>query len=110
MSSADSAAAGFIRVPCSQCDRDDVWLTCNQCGRSDYFQLGEGVVHCECGAAYDHAVCTCGNPVPGAELLAVDAASGPLALADTEWAWGRIVAMVALLVTAAAIAVFLLLT
>ena len=105
-----TAPTGFVRVPCSSCGRTDVWLTCNSCGRSDYFAVAEGIVVCECSATYDHAVCTCGSSVPGAELLAVGAQDGPIALADTEWAWGRIAAMVALLVTAAGVTVFLLFT
>lgn len=80
---------GFIQARCPACDGDDVWLTCEGCGKSDHFRLAEQV-RCRCGATYDHAVCTCGEPVPLAHLHFVPFEDGPLALADLEVDWRRV--------------------
>lgn len=86
----DSSERGFIRVGCTSCSNPDVWFTCNTCSKSDHFAKHEAHVSCDCGASYDHGTCTCGSSVPFTDLVFVDAASGPLALADLEVAWGRV--------------------
>ncbi|MBN2800046.1 MAG: hypothetical protein JXX28_12955 [Deltaproteobacteria bacterium] len=90
---------GFVRVACPTCGSGDVWLRCDQCGVSDNFSLtGEGV-RCGCGAAYQHAVCTCGAQVGVDHLLAVPYDKGPLALAQTEVAWGRVVTLLVVMLS-----------
>ena len=99
---------GFIRVDCAACSAPDVWFKCNQCGKSDYFVLGDGKVTCRCGASYDSGVCTCGATVPFERLHAVSHQEGPLALADLEVAWGRIGLIVLGLLVVASTLAFLL--
>lgn len=91
---------GFIRVDCPACGNPDVWFTCNSCGKSDHFALHADHVDCDCSARYDHGTCTCGETVPFDRLRFVAYDEGPLALADLEVAWGRVVA-VAIVVLAA---------
>ena len=81
---------GFVRADCAACGDPDVWLTCNQCGKSDRFETNDGRIVCACGAAYDHAVCTCKQTVPGERLRWVEWRKGPPALADWEVDWARV--------------------
>lgn len=92
------AETGFIRVACQKCKNDDVWFKCNGCGKSDHFHVSDEAVHCDCGESYDRGNCTCGNEVPFADLQFVDGDAGPLALADLEVAWGRVAALVGVVV------------
>ena len=88
---------GFIRVDCQVCKNPDVWFKCNQCGKSDHFTFDGTTVVCSCGATYSHGQCTCGAHAPADSLRFVDAADGPLALADLEIAWGRVATLGVLL-------------
>lgn len=88
---------GFIHVHCATCSDPNVWFTCNACGKSDHFALNEGVVTCDCSAVYDRGTCTCGAEVPGTGLSFVAFDKGPLALADVQVAWGRVIALVLVL-------------
>lgn len=97
---------GFIHVHCSSCKDPNVWFTCNSCGKSDRFTLTDGIVICDCSAMYDRGVCTCGAEVPSSGLSFVDYDQGPLALADIEVAWGRVIALVLVLGGIVAGAVF----
>jgi hypothetical protein len=75
-------ARGFVRVNAP--GEDDIWLTCNACGKSDHFVLDD-LVRCDCGATYDHAITPQGTRVDMEGLTFVDYDKGPLALADLEW-------------------------
>ena len=68
---------------------DELWMTCEQCEKSDHFWLDEGV-HCRCGARYGFAVRPDGSQVPAAELAFVPFKQGPMVLADLEWSTVRI--------------------
>jgi hypothetical protein len=102
------SARGFIRVDCLACKNPDVWFKCDQCGKSDHFAFDGTTVQCDCGASYSHGQCTCGETAPPDRLRFVDAAEGPLALADLEIAWGRVATLgvvLAVLVAIIALAV-----
>lgn len=99
---------GFIRVDCPSCNSKDVWFKCNECGKSDYFTVGDAQIACRCGATYDSGVCTCGATVPFEHLVAVSHQDGPLGLADLEVAWGRVGLLVLGLVLVASTLFFLL--
>ena len=58
---------------------DDLWLTCQQCGKSDHF-VGD-VVQCSC-APYDHTVTPAGTRVEMSGLTLCPSSSP--ALADLE--------------------------
>ena len=88
---------GFVRVGCTQCNDDNVWFTCNTCNKSDHFLFSGGVASCECGATYDHGTCTCGATVQASDLSFVPFEKGPMALADLEYAWGRMALIAAVL-------------
>ncbi len=81
---------GFVRAVCAACGDDDVWLQCNGCGERSRFLRGEAEVRCSCGATYSHAVCTCGQQVPFAQLVSVPFAQGPASWSDFEVAWDRV--------------------
>ena len=85
---------GFVRVDCQACKNTDVWFRCDSCGKSDHFALEGGVATCDCGATYDRGNCTCGQTVPGENLVFVPFDKGPMTLADLEVAWGRIALLV----------------
>lgn len=85
---------GFVRVPSTD---GPLWMTCNECGKSDHFWLDQGIVRCRCGARYDHAVRPDGATVPVEELAFVPFKEGPMQLADVEWDPVRI-AMIAVAV------------
>jgi hypothetical protein len=72
---------GFVRVTAE--GEDDLWLTCQQCGKSDHFLVGD-VVQCSCGASYDHTVTPAGTRVEMSGLTFVPFEQGPMALADLE--------------------------
>ena len=72
---------GFVRVPSP--DGEPLWMTCEQCGKSDHFWL-DGGVRCRCGARYGFAVRPDGGQVPAAELTQVPFDQGPKHLADLE--------------------------
>jgi hypothetical protein len=74
-------ACGFIRVP--GLDGAPLWMTCEQCGKSDHFWI-DGAVRCRCGARYGHARRPDGGQVPVDQLTAVPFAEGPKHLADLE--------------------------
>lgn len=95
---------GFIRVPTSQ--PKPLWLTCNACQKSDHFFVRDGVVHCRCGASYDHAVRPNGEQVPASDLTFVPFTQGPRGLADLEWDPNRIAMLVAAAVMVVIIAGF----
>jgi hypothetical protein len=92
-----TTSTGFIHVHCATCSDPNVWFTCNSCGKSDHFELNDGVVVCDCSAVYDRGTCTCGAEVPASGLSFVENDKGPLALADVEVAWGRVIALVLVL-------------
>ena len=107
MATGGEVELGFVRAACTTCGRPDVWLTCNACKKSDRFRMSDDGVVCECGQKYDRATCTCGVPVPAAQLLWVEFTKGPLSLADWEWDRTRLafIAGGAILVVGAAVAV-----
>lgn len=75
-------ACGFVQVPA---DGDEqLWMTCDACGKSDHFWLDRHV-RCRCGARYDHAVRPDGVQVPVDQLRFVPFREGPMQLADLEW-------------------------
>ncbi|MCB9795748.1 MAG: hypothetical protein H6741_23890 [Alphaproteobacteria bacterium] len=82
---ADLEDRGFVKVDCASCGRDDVWLRCNNCEKSDHFVVDADGAHCACGADYDHASCLCGETVPKERLRFTPFAQGPMNLADLEW-------------------------
>ncbi len=84
-------ACGFIRVPVD--DGDPLWMTCEQCGKSDHFWIDD-VIHCRCGAGYAFAVRPDGSQVPLDQLTAVPFREGPMSLASLEWDPKRIAALV----------------
>ena len=95
---------GFVHAHCTACNDPNVWLTCNQCDKSDHFVVMEGVIHCKCGATYDHATCTCGERVEAAQLEWTPFTKGPMTLADLEWDYRRVALLfVALFVAAVAV-------
>lgn len=81
MSIEDLEDRGFVRVSAE--GEDDLWLTCQQCGKSDHFLLGDAV-HCACGASYDHTVTPAGTRVEMEGLTFVEFSKGPMTLADLE--------------------------
>jgi len=72
---------GFVRVPADE----PLWMTCEQCKKSDHFWLTDTEVRCRCGARYSHAVRPDGSSVPRSGLLPVPFDKGPVQLADLEW-------------------------
>jgi hypothetical protein len=99
-------ACGFIRVPTTE-GQQPLWMTCEQCGKSDHFWLEEDGVRCRCGATWSHAVRPDGTEVPLSELAFVPFRDGPMDLADLEWDPMRVGLVVVLLLsvlTAAALA------
>ena len=72
---------GFIRVPA---DKQALWMTCDECGKSDHFWVEEDTVRCRCGARYSHAVRPDESTVPVSELEPVPFQKGPMQLADLE--------------------------
>lgn len=88
---------GFVRVPTD--DGQALWMTCDQCGKSDHFWI-DGVVRCRCGARYDHAIRPDGQRIPVDRLVAVPFSEGPAQLASMEWDTTRLL-MVALAVVGA---------
>lgn len=91
---------GFVRVDCPACKNPDVWFKCDACKKSDHFLLADGVAKCDCGATYEHGHCTCGTVVNAENLVFVPFDKGPMALADLEIAWGRVAALVGVVVGA----------
>lgn len=89
-------ACGFVRVPADK----PLWMKCDACGKSDHFWLADGIVHCRCGAQYDHAVRPDGQTVPFAELTAVPFHKGPVQLSDLEWDPVRLGTLIAVLLAA----------
>lgn len=89
-------ACGFIRVPGAEA----LWMTCEQCKKSDHFWL-DGGVNCRCGARYDHAVRPDGSTVPASQLSFVPFDLGPVALRDMEWDPRRLVLVAAVLLAVA---------
>ncbi len=89
---AKSPEPGFVHVLCNACGNNEVWLSCNSCGKSDHFQLAtDGAIACDCSATYSHATCLCGTQVPPeGKLEFVPFDKGPMHLADLEVAWGRV--------------------
>ena len=85
---------GFVRVDCAACKNPDVWFKCDQCGKSDHFLLTDDRATCTCGAIYQSGNCTCGESVPFEGLVFVPFEQGPMALADMEVAWGRVIGLV----------------
>ncbi|MFT5679956.1 MAG: hypothetical protein ACI8RZ_000861 [Myxococcota bacterium] len=85
---------GFVQVPGP--DKKPLWMTCEKCSKSDHFWLTESHVRCRCGAEYTHAVRPDGEKVPVTDLVAVPFDKGPLALADLEWDYRRLVVIVVL--------------
>lgn len=79
---------GFVKVPGP--NATPLWMTCEQCSKSDHFWLTETHIRCRCGAAYTHAVRPDGEKVPVPDLIAVPFDQGPMALADLEWDHRRI--------------------
>lgn len=79
-------ACGFIRVPVPTDAEggDPLWLTCDQCKKSDHFWIEDETVRCRCGATYSHAARPDGRNIPVAELTFVPWKQGPMSLADTE--------------------------
>lgn len=73
---------GFIQVPSPD---GPLWMTCEQCGKSDHFWIKDGQIRCRCGAVYSHAVRPDGSTAAIGELTAVPFEEGPMTLADTEW-------------------------
>ncbi|MCB9760008.1 MAG: hypothetical protein H6739_09265 [Alphaproteobacteria bacterium] len=100
---------GFVKVACASCGRDDVWLRCDGCQKSDHFLFDGQVATCACGATYDHATCLCGETVPADRLAFTPFDQGPMALADLEWDPTRIVILagIALLLVGGAAWLFL---
>ena len=93
---------GFVRVPSP--DATPLWMTCEQCHKSDHFWLTDTHVHCRCGARYSHAVRPDGETIAVDQLEAVPFSQGPMALADLEWDFrrlGLLVVVVAALIAAA---------
>jgi hypothetical protein len=92
---------GFIRVPGP--DDAPLWMTCEQCGKSDHFWLTDAQIRCRCGARYSHAVRPDQTEVPVSDLVAVPFDQGPMALADLEWDYRRlaVIAVIAVLVLGA---------
>ena len=80
---------GFVRVPAAEA----LWMTCEQCRKSDHFWLADGQVRCRCGARYAHAVRPDGSTVPFGELVFVPFREGPMQLADLEWDPRRLVGL-----------------
>ena len=72
---------GFISVPADA----PLWMTCDQCGKSDHFWLVGDNIRCRCGAVYGHALRPDGSQVPAAHLRFVPFPEGPRQLADLEW-------------------------
>ena len=99
---------GFVRVDCAACKNPDVWFKCDQCGKSDHFLIADGKATCTCGAVYRSGNCTCGEGVPFENLQFVPFEQGPMALADMEIAWGRVVGLVLVLVLLGAAAIYFL--
>ena len=97
---------GFVHAHC-ECGRNDVWLTCNSCNKSDRFELSEAAVHCRsegCESEYAHATCTCGKTVPFDKLEWVPFEKGPMQLGDWELDPTRVgIAVLVLCVIVAAI-------
>ncbi|MCB9795478.1 MAG: hypothetical protein H6741_22460 [Alphaproteobacteria bacterium] len=93
----DLDARGFVKVACEACGRDDVWLRCNSCEKSDHFLLDEAGARCACGAEYGHATCLCGQEVPRERLRFVPFQEGPMNLADLELDPTRLALVVVLL-------------
>lgn len=87
---------GFIRVTAE--GESDIWLTCNACGKSDTFVREDDRIVCRCGETYSHAVTPAGTRVELEGLTFVPWNEGPMQLADLEWNWGRIGAVVVVVV------------
>jgi hypothetical protein len=100
---------GFIRVQLEGLS-EPTWLTCNQCDKSDDFVLDETAVRCKCGATYDHAMTPDGRRADLGQLAWVEWRKGPLQLAQTEIAWGRIAVIAVVLVGAIAAGLWALLS
>lgn len=81
---------GFVRADCAACQKQDVWLTCNECKKADRFVLESGRAVCACGSVYTFATCTCGATVPKDRLVWVPFNKGPLNLGDWEFDRRRI--------------------
>ena len=77
----DLDSRGFVRVTAP--NEADLWLTCQQCQRSDHFLVTD-VVRCSCGAQYDHTVTPAGTRVGMDNLTFVPFEQGPMSLADLE--------------------------
>ena len=96
---------GFIKVPGP--GGEPLWMTCEQCGKSDHFWL-DGAVLCRCGARYSHAVRPDGEEVALEQLALVPFKQGPVQLADLELDPKRVVLLVGLVIGAILAAVVLL--
>lgn len=96
-------SCGFVRVPSD--DRQQLWMTCESCGKSDHFWLDDGV-RCRCGARFAVAVRPDGSQVPAADLEWVPFKKGPVQLGSWEWDPLRIAILVAVVsgTTAAVVA------
>lgn len=76
---------GFVRVPPPEGSGGELWMTCEQCGKSDHFWLEDGTIRCRCGARYGFAVRPDGSQVAPTELDWVAFDEGPVALGSWEW-------------------------
>ena len=76
-------SCGFMRVPTE--GDEALWMTCDQCHKSDHFWVADGSIHCRCGARYTHAVRPDGTKFELDALTFVPFGEGPMALADLEW-------------------------
>ncbi|MFT7518882.1 MAG: hypothetical protein ACI9MC_001016 [Kiritimatiellia bacterium] len=94
---------GFVRVPN---DGTELFMTCEQCKKSDHFWIEGSEVRCRCGARYDHALRPDGSQVGFDDLVLVPWKQGPMQLADTEVDPKRlvIVGAIALVLIASAVA------
>jgi len=72
---------GFVRVPT---EGKPLFMTCEQCKKSDNFWFFEQEVRCLCGARYDHAVRPDAVEVGFEDLEFIPWKQGPMQLADTE--------------------------
>ena len=75
---------GFVQVPVPAGD-PALYLTCDQCKKSDHFWIDGPTIHCRCGAEYSHASRPDGQQIPTAQLTFVPWKQGPMNLADTEF-------------------------
>jgi len=95
---------GFVRVPSP--DDTPLWMTCEQCSKSDHFWLTDTHIHCRCGARYSHAVRPDGETFAVDQLESVPFNKGPMALADLEWDFRRLGLIAAVIVGLIAAAVW----